>query len=69
MSEMVMFLDVPLLYRIVLAILGLFFHIKLIIFVILNFVCKWMEIENTILSEITQTQKYEYGMYSFISEL
>lgn len=27
---------------------------------ILNFVCKWMEIKNTILNEITQTQKYEY---------
>ena len=24
---------------------------------ILNFACKWMEIENTILSEITQTEK------------
>ena len=31
---------------------------------ILNFASKWMEIENTILSEITQTQKYEYDMYS-----
>ena len=36
---------------------------------ILNFACKWMEIENTILSEITQTQKDEYGMYSLISGL
>ena len=36
---------------------------------ILKFACKWMEIENTILSEITQTQKVEYGMYSLISEL
>ena len=34
---------------------------------ILNFACKWMEIENTILSEVTQTQKDEYGMYSLIS--
>ena len=34
---------------------------------ILNFACKWMEIKNTVLSEITQTQKYEYGMYSLIS--
>ena len=34
---------------------------------ILNFVCKWMEIENTILSKLTQRQKYEYGMYSFMS--
>ena len=29
---------------------------------VLNFECKEMEIENTILNEITQTQKYEYGM-------
>ena len=36
---------------------------------ILNFACKWMEIENTIPSEITQTQKDEYGMYSLISGL
>ena len=34
---------------------------------ILNFVCKRMEVENTILSKVTQTQKYEYGMYSPIS--
>ena len=34
---------------------------------ILNFACKWMEIENALLSEVTQTQKDEYGMYSFIS--
>ena len=34
---------------------------------ILNFSCKWMEIENTFLSEITQTQKDEYGIYSLIS--
>ena len=32
---------------------------------ILNFVCKWMELENTILSEITQSQIYEYGINSF----
>ncbi|KAM7320783.1 hypothetical protein ACRRTK_020036 [Alexandromys fortis] len=36
---------------------------------ILDFACNWMEIENTILSEITQTQKDEYGMYSLISGL
>ena len=36
---------------------------------ILNFACKWMEIENTILSEITQTQKDEYDMYSLICGL
>ena len=35
---------------------------------ILNCAGKWMEIENTILSEITQTQKYKCGVYSFISE-
>ena len=34
---------------------------------ILNFACKWMEIEHTMLSEITQTQKNENGMYSCIS--
>ena len=28
---------------------------------ILNCACKWMELENTILSEVTQTQKDEYG--------
>ena len=31
---------------------------------ILKFACKWMELENTILSEVTQTQKDEYSMYS-----
>ena len=36
---------------------------------ILNSACKWMEIENPILSKIAQTQKYEYGMYSLISGL
>ena len=35
----------------------------------MNFACKWMEIENTILSELTQTQKDEYGMYSLISDI
>ena len=34
---------------------------------ILNFACKWMELENTILSEVTQTQKDVYGMHSPIS--
>ena len=33
----------------------------------LNFACKWMEIENSLLSEVTQTQNAEYGMYSLIS--
>ena len=27
---------------------------------ILNFVCKWLEIENALLSKVTQTQKEEY---------
>ena len=35
----------------------------------LEFYIKWMEIENTILSEITPIQKDEYGMYSLISGL
>ena len=34
---------------------------------ILNFAFKRMEIENALLSEVTQTQKEEYGMYSLIS--
>ena len=34
-----------------------------------NFEYKWMEIENTILSEITQTRKNEYGMFLLISGL
>ena len=28
---------------------------------------KWMELENIILSEVTQTQKDMHGMYSLIS--
>ena len=32
----------------------------------LKFAGKWMEIENTILSEESQTQKEEHGMYSLI---
>ena len=67
--------EVLLLYRIVLTILGvLLFHMKLSTVLsavknndILNFACKWMEMENTILSEVTQTLKDEYGMYSLIS--
>jgi hypothetical protein len=35
--------------------------------VILSFAGKWMEVENTILSEVTQTQNDMYGMYSLIS--
>ena len=34
---------------------------------ILNFACKWMDIENALLSEGSQTQKEEHGMYSLIS--
>ena len=34
---------------------------------ILNFACQWMDIENALLSEVVQTHKEEYGMYSLIS--
>jgi hypothetical protein len=34
---------------------------------ILSFAVKWMELENIILSEVTQTQKDMHGMYSLIS--
>ena len=34
---------------------------------ILKFAGKWMELENIILREITQTQKDKYDMYLFIS--
>ena len=34
---------------------------------ILNFACKLMEIENALLSEVSQTQKEEDGMYPLIS--
>ena len=34
---------------------------------ILKFSGKWMELENIILSEVTQTQKDNYHMYSLIS--
>ena len=34
---------------------------------ILSFAGKWMEVENIILSEVTQTQKDMYGMYSLVS--
>ena len=34
---------------------------------ILKFACKWMELGKTILSEVTQSQKDEHGMYFFIS--
>jgi hypothetical protein len=29
---------------------------------------KWMELENIILSEVTQSQKNTYGMHSLVSE-
>ena len=32
----------------------------------LKFAGKWMEIENTILNEVSQTQIEEHGMYSLI---
>ena len=35
---------------------------------ILTFAGKWMELENIILSEVTQAQKDMHGMYSLISE-
>jgi hypothetical protein len=34
---------------------------------ILSFTGKWIELENIILSEVTQTQKDIHGMYSLIS--
>jgi hypothetical protein len=34
---------------------------------ILSFSGKWIELENIILSEVTQTQKYIHDMYSLIS--
>jgi hypothetical protein len=34
---------------------------------ILSFAGKWMELENIILSEVTQTQKGMHGMYSLLS--
>jgi hypothetical protein len=35
---------------------------------IMKFSGKWMELENIILSEVTQTQKDKHGMYSLVSE-
>jgi hypothetical protein len=35
---------------------------------ILSFAGKWMDLENIILSEVTQTQKDMHGIYSLISE-
>ena len=34
---------------------------------ILKFAGKWMDLEKNILSEVTQTQKDKYNMYSLIS--
>ena len=34
---------------------------------ILKFSGKWMELENIILNEVTQTQKDDYHVYSLIS--
>ena len=34
---------------------------------ILSFAGKWIELENNILSEVTQTQKHKHGMCSLIS--
>jgi hypothetical protein len=34
----------------------------------LNFLGTWMELENIILTEVTQSQKNTYGMHSLISE-
>ena len=34
---------------------------------IMNFVGKWMELENIILIEVTQIQKDMHGMYTLIS--
>jgi hypothetical protein len=34
---------------------------------IMSFAGKWMKLENTILSEVTQTQKDMHGMYSLRS--
>ena len=33
----------------------------------MKFIGKWMELENKILSEVTQTQKNTHGIYSLIS--
>jgi hypothetical protein len=33
----------------------------------MNFTGKWMELENTILNELTQNQKDMHGVYSLIS--
>jgi hypothetical protein len=35
---------------------------------IMKFASKWMELENIILSEVTQTPKDMHGMYTLISD-
>ena len=35
---------------------------------ILNFASKWMELQNIVLSEVTQTQKDNYHMYSLTND-
>jgi hypothetical protein len=34
---------------------------------IMRFVGKWMELEKIILSEVTQTQRDQYGLHALIS--
>ena len=34
----------------------------------MKFIGKWMELENIILSEVTQSQRNKHDMYSLISE-
>ena len=34
---------------------------------LMNFLDKWMKLENIILSEVTQSQKYTHGMHSLTS--
>jgi hypothetical protein len=33
----------------------------------MKFAGKWVDLENIILSDVTQSQKYTYGIYSLIS--
>jgi hypothetical protein len=33
----------------------------------MNFASKWMQHENIILSEVTESQKHMHGIYSFIN--
>ena len=35
---------------------------------VMKFLGKWMELENIILSEVTQSQKINHGMHSLISD-